>query len=178
MTEEGSGKSYGEEQHVQLPAKWYILLDRLYESDADSLDEILPELIALIQSTRPKLAEIGLASVLQSPPVRRCSPHFELATAATVLPGYLVADDFADAARFPIGDAGKNARRLARELFREYAKDKALTVQEAVEYYENVARVLKLEHDSDEAILRRASRARKRLFISQSRGRPKKIGHK
>jgi hypothetical protein len=117
-----------------------------------------------------------LASVLQSPPPRKSGPRFELAMAATVVPGYLVADDFADAARFPIEESGKIARRLARALFQEFAKDRALTAQEAVEYYEKVAKVLKLEPDNDQATLRRSRRARKRLLISRARGRPKKNG--
>jgi hypothetical protein len=61
-------------------------------------------------------------------------------------------------------------------LFQEFAKDRALTAQEAVEYYEKVAKVLKLEPDNDQATLRRSRRARKRLLISRARGRPKKNG--
>ena len=57
---------------TKLPAKWSSLLATLWVSDEKPIGDFLPEIVALIKTSNPSVAAIGLHTVMHSPKVVTC----------------------------------------------------------------------------------------------------------
>ena len=169
---------------TKLPAKWSSLLATLWVSDEKPIGDFLPEIVALIKTSNPSVAVIGLHTVMHSPKVRDCSRVFKLLTPSVVVPGYLVNKLCADAARLPSGEEGEEVRKKAVANLKQTMKEEALTnskgeaitrvrtVEDMVAFFDG------FEKETDEASAKRARRARKKLGVPRTSGRPKRTGQK
>jgi hypothetical protein len=165
------------EPTVKLPTKWLSLLEKLWVSDENSIGDFLPEIVALIKSTKSRsVAATGLFTVMHSPKVRDCFRNFKLLTPSVVVPDYLVNKLYADAARLPIGEVRKkaiaNAKQAAKEEALTNSKGEAITRARTMEDMVAFFDIDRFEKETDEASAKRAMRARKLLGMQRKSGRP------
>jgi hypothetical protein len=151
--------------------RWQSLIRKLWEPDGESLSALLLEIVDTIKATRNRAeAEKGLFTIFLSRAVQDLSTTTRLLTPAEVQPGYQASKTMADAAGLPLGKVRTDAVAAVNAL-NEYV---ALEPSEIVGILELQRKRLGLEKaDAGSAQAQSTKRARRKLGISRSPGRPK-----